>query len=564
MELIWNAVDADATEVDVDLIENAAGGIAEVRVRDNGHGMDLEDAKEGFLGLGRSRKALVDRSRELGRPLHGKEGRGRFRLFKHGGVARWLSVVERADGRHRLTIELRHGEKEVEIVENGPTDAARGTTVTLTDFGEPPVGLTGVRASQKLLTTFALRLQEEDLTLRYDGRLVDPQSLLALRTDIRLEELGDDARLTVLRWEQSLGSSDLCLATADGAVLERVPSGVAAPGLHLSAYLCWSGFEGHQATLALADMDPDGLGAAVDVGRKAFARHVEELADEFRRRVVGRWHSEGVYPYKDGEGDPVARQTLDLVALEAAAVIDKGAMAQKRLSLRLLREALERSPSRIHHVLNEVLALPPERLEELAELLERTQLARIIQAGRSIADRLDFIEALRAMVLDDDVSPHVLERRHLHRILEDETWIFGEEFALAGTEIGLTKLLQAHLGLLGRSTTASEPVVGAEGKVQRVDLMLAQSMVRSDELKSHLVVELKRPSVAIGPTELQQLRDYARTIASHDAFDTTRTEWTFLAVSTSVHPSVDEQRRQENLPHGLVFGAAPSTATSFG
>src|SRR4051812_21191092 len=89
MELIWNAIDADAKNVRVLLKDNGLGGISEIEVIDDGHGIDLQTAQEGFLSLGYSWKAGGARSKTLGRPLHGKAGEGRFKLFRHGGFVRW-------------------------------------------------------------------------------------------------------------------------------------------------------------------------------------------------------------------------------------------------------------------------------------------------------------------------------------------------------------------------------------------------------------------------------------------------------------------------------------------
>jgi len=56
-------------------------------------------------------------------------------------------------------------------------------------------------------------------------------------------------------------------------------------------------------------------------------------------------------------------------------------MRGRRLSLRLLREALEHDPGSLQKVLEDVLDLPQEQLEELRELLERTSLDKIISAS---------------------------------------------------------------------------------------------------------------------------------------------------------------------------------------
>ena len=43
-ELVWNALDADAREVKVDLITNPLGAVEAVRVSDDGTGIDAEKA----------------------------------------------------------------------------------------------------------------------------------------------------------------------------------------------------------------------------------------------------------------------------------------------------------------------------------------------------------------------------------------------------------------------------------------------------------------------------------------------------------------------------------------
>ena len=45
-ELVWNALDADAREVKVDLVQNALGGIDAIRVCDDGCGIDLLKVEE--------------------------------------------------------------------------------------------------------------------------------------------------------------------------------------------------------------------------------------------------------------------------------------------------------------------------------------------------------------------------------------------------------------------------------------------------------------------------------------------------------------------------------------
>src|SRR5216684_2517564 len=73
-ELIWNALDAEATKVEVVFHDNALEGIEKVVVADNGHGIPYEQAESIFKQIGGSPKKTRRRSPNLDRPYHGKEG----------------------------------------------------------------------------------------------------------------------------------------------------------------------------------------------------------------------------------------------------------------------------------------------------------------------------------------------------------------------------------------------------------------------------------------------------------------------------------------------------------
>ena len=87
-ELIWNSLDADATRVDVEIDANEIAMTA-VTVRDNGHGIPHDEVEALFGKLGGSWKRHGSRSKEKGRRLHGKEGKGRLKALALGRSAVW-------------------------------------------------------------------------------------------------------------------------------------------------------------------------------------------------------------------------------------------------------------------------------------------------------------------------------------------------------------------------------------------------------------------------------------------------------------------------------------------
>jgi HSP90 family molecular chaperone len=96
-ELIWNALDADAKLVTVQLERNGLDGIDLIRVRDDGHGIAHDEALTVFKKLGGSWKRQEHRSKGDRRILHGKDGQGRYKAFALGDSVNWFTRYK-ADG----------------------------------------------------------------------------------------------------------------------------------------------------------------------------------------------------------------------------------------------------------------------------------------------------------------------------------------------------------------------------------------------------------------------------------------------------------------------------------
>lgn len=109
---------------------------------------------------------------------------------------------------------------------------------------------------------------------------------------------------------------------------------------------------------------------------------------ENERETIERWKVEGVYPYAaEPEADAVAEQAkralFNFVAATAAPAIDSSDRPAKRLSLGLLREAVEH-PTSLRRIIDNVLDLPETKRSELVELLDRTTLTDMISATRLV------------------------------------------------------------------------------------------------------------------------------------------------------------------------------------
>jgi hypothetical protein len=562
IELIWNAIDADATTIEVDLLRTEMGGVHGIVVRDDGHGITPQLAADQFAKLGGSWKASATKS-PGGRSLHGRHGEGRFRPFGAGGIASWSTVAETAEGRALTRIKIAANElRDCDVDDPEPTDATTGTTVTLDGLGQPLSGLEGTKATDRLVANFALQIESYGLTIVYDGHAIDPAELQEDRREYDLEMVEErSVALTVIEWNRKI-ERGLYLCNEGGAALEEIDAGIQAPGFNFTAYVKWDGFSEQASELPTIEMQSGPAKQVLDASREALRQHFRTRLTERRQRTVADWQREGVYPFKQAPqsvAQQAARDTFDLVALQAVEVINAAPTSNKKLSLGLLREALEQDPGSLHRVLTDVLALPQDQVDSLADLLTRTPLASVIAASRAIADRLDFLAGLAALTTHPDWKKLVKERTQLHKILARETWFFGEEYSLAASDKGLTAVLEQHIAYLNRTATVDPAgpadeveVVDDEGHRRIVDLLFSRSIEMAENQRQHLVVELKRPSVKVGPDELQQIKNYALAIAKDARFDLQRTRWEFWVVSTEVRGTADEERRQYPDQFGLA------------
>jgi hypothetical protein len=282
--------------------------------------------------------------------------------------------------------------------------------------------------------------------------------------------------------------------------------------------------------------------------------HFKLRSAERRREIVEKWKEEDLYPYHGdaaNEAEKVERDTFDIVATTIQRHMPRPAKHLKA-TLALLRESVKHQPENVNKILDEVFRLTAEDKSELSRLLDRTSLSSIIKASSSVADRLEFLTALSHMVFDPEVRKLVKERTQLHKILENETWIFGEQYGLLVSDKALNTVLDRHLSSLGRENRNPSPVFRADGSVGIVDLMLSRARKEHDR-RQHLVVELKAPKVNAGDDELRQIKSYAKAVAADPQFANVNVEWDFWLVATALGGMVDMEVDQRDKPHGCVW-----------
>lgn len=558
-EIIWNSIDADAKAIRCTVDVNSLASVDRLTVADDGAGIAPDNLKQTFGTLGHSSKRL-NKVSDAGRAIHGENGRGRWAALGIGQDVRWTSTADSvATGRVRFSITANKTQLEDFRVSDPTPVGAQATGCTVEVFNVTIRGAKYLESDavvDDLLSTFALQIEQYGIDLYWRDQRLDVELLKQNQRDYPLDVAGidDPVTLTVVEWKREL-PRHLNLCDANGITLHQTKAGIHAPGHSFTAYVKWQGFAEEADMLQLEDQAPEPIPSVIAAAQQQLRQHFAEADQERSGRYIKAWQDEGSYPFREApksQADVAVRGIFDIVAAAAAPVVAKTDPAARRLSLELLKNAIETSPSHVRHILEEVLKLPPEQVESFSDLLRKTSLESLLKASEEIVGRLEFLTALEEIINDPELKKHTKERSQLHKLVAGNTWIFREEYALTANDNALKTALRSHVELLGREGLTpdelKDPVVDADGRVVIVDLMLSGAIEQQRHHREHLVIELKRPSVSIGKEQLDQIEGYAQAVANDGRFAAVNTRWEFWIVGDEISDKVRHRLGQGNLP----------------
>ena len=565
VELIWNAVDAEAPSVTVTLEhDDGLEAIAKTIVEDSGHGIDRYELDATFGRIGGSWKRLASKTKNNKRGLHGERGEGRLRAFALGSRVTWVSHSVDASGTpQRVEISGTTAHRNIFAWDAQPaSDVPTGTVVTAYNDSQKSLGvLETPRTYSALLSHFApVLLNDDDLRINYCGKDLDPADEIASSTEYPLpftDERGQkhEATLRIIEWKTVKHRAIYYGQDAEHFVHEESAKDIESQ-YRYSAYVTWEELD-HEALslLGLGDMTDAPVSALWTAVRDGIRSHFNNRRRQRRREQLQKWKSEKVYPYEGkptSEAEKAERAVFDVVAGTLASQIAGNNTESTRVTLSLLQRALRQDPENLGTLFHEVASLNPTDRDTLTALLGETTLPAIIKAANVVTSRNKFLAGLERLLFPPEETDTIGERDHLHPMLERELWIFGEAYHLMSSERGLTEMARNHLGLLGLLTKGVEPVKRWDGRTGRVDLHLAVKM-QEFETARHLIVELKAPDIRLGRKELDQVEDYANVILEKPVFATDKASWDLILVGTDYDSRVENRFAEGARSQGLVL-----------
>lgn len=580
-ELIWNSLDADAKLIRIYGVQNALEGYDYLKIEDDGHGISYGQAKTAFQNLGGSSKKHKHKSSVLNRSYHGKEGKGRFQVFTLGSFVEFESCYkdENEGGIiKRFVINwdfekikyptLGHEAKGQNVNMNHT-----GTYITIRNCYSQKINtILDEKSRHTLIQKFAYYyLTYPDFKIIIQKNELDFTTVIKnkISNAIKYKNKSEneiDIDFKIIEWDDKYGEALIHFCDAKGLSLAQYKLGVRTGEIPLSIYVSADYFK-ELETLGMFSLDefhPD-IQNLVERA-KTFARdYIREKSAENAQDFITELKSEKVYPFPNEPNtaiEKMERQVFDIITYEINEAkpklfSKKKEASDKRVVLELVKMALkENKQDELDRILTQVIGLSTEHIAKLDKIIKNSSLSDVIEMSDMVLSRLQIIDELNEIFFNEKISKGFLERSQLQKIIETNTWLFGENYAMGVKEQNLKNVLKQYLNYLGRDDF--EGIIKAddnsnlEGEIPDICLFKQRSLGHIGEF-SNLIIELKRPSLTIKEEQIAQIKGYARAVSGDKRFPKEKTEWTFYLMASKVHESVEEDRRQRDRPVGLIY-----------
>jgi len=567
-ELIWNSLDADATEIRIEYKKNKLDGIDEITVIDNGNGIDYIQAQNVFGRLGGSEKKNRTNSPN-GRSYHGKEGKGRYKSIALGDLVIFTSYYKNQNNFHEFTITLDRNNlsyseiSDLKILPKGSEKT--GFKVHIQNINQENANEAIAISSRKdLEQKFASYwINYPDFIIFFNGNKLAFESLIK-NTDERKLAVEDGELIysfffKIIEWNFDIKKKTY-LCNTKGVPFRELNLGIRT-SIPISIFIQSVYIEKlHRENLI--DLDNfDEIMQGVTKESKKFAReYVRKRLHYYSGEFIKDLKTKGLYPYKDKADSLIEeskRQVFDIVALQVNEFLpnfeDQDDIS-KKFTLSLIKESLEKDSSSLRKILTEVVELPDDKREELVDILEDTSLSNIIDTMTEIRNRINLINGLEQIIYDRVLNKQVKERKHLHKIVIHETWLFGDKYTYGVDDVTLRNVLKAYLKDCLHREDFQEIVDEEENDELKTipDVCLWQMYSMGNAGKENLVIELKKPSLNAGFAEKTQIESYASKVASDPRFQKSKTRWKFILVTKDIKPELEPHLNQRNREYGHI------------
>ncbi len=575
LQVIANAVDADATEVRIRLnyenegIDNEEMNIptlSKIVICDNGYGIDSDKVNSFFSQYGKSWKE--NQLRQNGRGYNGKNGTGRFKYLTLGNTISWRTTHEKGASHISYSMTLKYDTpKSIPITNKRESTDPIGTEVVISDISEKGSKLTENEVITAVLQGFGLYIKNSlgNFKVYLNEIEIDPEKYIDQSQsgtfNLNIDDESYVFRYEFIAWEKNFefkNHKHTFLYDQDENYKGLVASGVnASTHLPFHTVLIFSDYYNKfDSTSGCFSFVSDQVRNAY---RTQLTKFLFKVKKSRSKKEYESFRQRDFYPFDTEQTDKISKAEQEIFDLCAYSILDNDPklLSNKKHSLSLLFKLLKKVVEKDEHIadnLSEILDLDDKHASMLKSACKSTKLPQLITHYNELQRRETFLDILNTLVHEEFYKEHLKERTQLHKILEKELWVFGEEFdyKLGNSDQALTSVLEKHLqanelddefikDLLQKIKQDAKNTNKLLKKIPDIYMWRAYRDNRSTNVKN-LVIELKAPKVSLGIKERDQADKIYRAIAKAKGSGYTvsdNNKWEYYLISSKTTDELD-------------------------
>lgn len=572
-EYIWNGFDAEATTIRIDLKANLLGLIDMISIKDNGTGIVYEELNDRFSLFNDSEKFHSINNMPKHSIPHGKQGIGRLTFFAFAQEAIWNTVYKNKEDRqsYEYYIVIKKDSLNQFDDNNGEkpklVEKETGTEVIFTGIQE--FSKDEIIECIKINFSWFLELNKyknykiyiDGVELSYEDYIVERRGF----TPNHDLELKYNYEISFVQWNKSLGKECSRFYFLDSLGTEKFKETTKfnrkSDEFYHSVFIKSEYFN----NFFFDSVDEEQISFFNNRSEEEYKRligSIYKFLTKFRKeylkdssdKFIDKMISSHIYPEfgtDDILGDYRKNQLNALIStlyIAQPKIFTSLTDDNKKITINLLNMIMDSEcKDSLFAVLKQVVALDKNELDELANVLKFTSLSNVTKLVKLIEDRQRVIQNLKELVFDKELFAK--EVPHIQSVVESHYWIFGEQYNLiTAAEPDFTSALKRLLKV--KNGKEENIYIDHEDKNKEMDIFMIRQD-RKGKVTENVVVELKRPIVALGEKEVSQVKNYLRVIRSDDRFNMGNAKWIFYLVGNKFNTSgFIENELENNKSHG--------------
>lgn len=577
-EYIWNGFDAGATDIKINFSCSEIGTMYDFSISDNGQGISFNTIGETFGYFLDSNKT---RSYDQNRFVKGRKGKGRFSFQQFCGKAQWDTTFFDSKSAKFLdyTIEITSGnlddyktsDQKISSAKNSSTVVRFDAFTTLT--GDLLESEEFIKFLEIEFGWFLYLNRNKTYQITVNDEIINYNNII--ENNIEDQFIIDDELFDIsfILWNSKINEK-YYYYFLDRALFEKgrehTKFNNKTEDFCHSVFVVSKYFEQYSKTenegtslgFEKNQSDPTYkrlmqlLNKMVSDEEKSFIRNkkAEKLIDDYKNKHI--------FPsFKNNQYDRLREKDLETVVKELYCVNPKifqnlNIPQSKTLVgfLNLLLDSEQRQ--NILSILENIVELTDNERTELSKVLSKTKLSNITALVKLLDGRKNTINVIQRLVFD--LAKFTNERDHIQVLVENNYWLFGEQYHLISADENFEKTLNNYMFFLeeeerlklekgeGASPKREErkkTIIESKEKLKRPDIFICRKNASQEFLddEENIILELKRPSVVVGKAQYDQIENYIRFIINEPKFNSDMRKWKLILIGKEVDEYIKDQ-----------------------